>query len=519
MNLFLVRFNFLKNIKRTDSRTIKWNLFFNYSSILYNVIIGILLVPLYLKYISADEYGAWLASGNIIIWMSLLDPGLSGTMQYKIAHALGNNESKKIGVLIGNSLIVGIIFFITLCICAVFVQYYITTWLDISKFDNLRFLNALAFTSLSTSLMMFSFTIAGINMGLQSSLGIGIIFTLMNILGIISTVYFLMNGYGLLAFGYSGMIRAVVYLSGNLLYLYCRVIVEKYKVVIDRSGLKELVSLLGYNFIGKTAGTLQSRVFDFLIAKFVSFNAVTSFRISLSAPDNCKLILVRPTVSISPILSKSHGSGDLEEIKYRLKQMVFFFLWVSAFIFSAFFLFNEVFVQLWVGKEFYSGPIVNVLICIMVLLASFSDILSQFVWAMGEMKKNNIATTIQFIFFLPLGILLSYNYGVIGLLVASIFSYSSVTIWYFAYLISIKLGLSYKSSFIFIKELFLLFIIIVITIISFWKIEIYTWLGFVSVCAAYSIIFFILISILSKQFRNTLQLVASTVVKKKINIL
>lgn len=496
--------NYLKKINRNDRRTIRWNLFFNYTSVVYNVIIGIVLVPLYLKYIPIDEYGAWLASGNIITWMTLLDPGLSGTMQYKVAHALGNNDKKTIGKLIGNSIVIGICFFITLCLGAIFVQFNISKWLDVSKFSEASFFLALALTSISTCIMMFSFSIAGINMGLQSSLGIGIIFTVMNIFGIVSTIYFLKMNFGLLAFGYTGMLRALIYFGGHALYLLGRVHIEKYKIAIDTRVLKELTSLLGYNFLGKTAGTLQGRIFDFLIAKYISLGAVASFRISLSGPDNSKLVLVRPTVSISPILSKLHGGGDLESIKHRLKQMVFFFIWVSSFIFGAFIIFNKSFVSLWVAKDLYVGNITNILICIMVGVASLSEILSQFVWALGEMRKNNLATTIQFGIFLPLAILLCINFGINGLLGASIFSYLSVTIWYFSYIISSKLTLKLKGALPFFKEIILVFVIISVNVIIFQNILILTWLKFFSNCLLFSGAFLLSLYFVSGKFRDVL---------------
>jgi O-antigen/teichoic acid export membrane protein len=489
-------------VRRNDSRTTKWNLFFNYSSIVYNVIIAIALVPLYLMHIPSDLYGVWLATGNIITWMTLLDPGLGGTMQYKIAHALGNNNRPEIGKLIGNSLLISCIYLLILGFGAILLQYNILEWLDIAPSYHHDFLLALGLTSFSTILMVFSFNIQGINFGLQSSLGIGLVFTLMNIAGILSTIILLKLGYGLLAFGYAGMLRSLIYLGGNIFYLMLRLKTDKYHIKVEKSGIKELFNLLAFNFFGKMAGTLQGRVFEFLIAKFVSNSAVTTFRISLSAPDNSKLILIRPAVSISPILSKLHGEGDLAMIKKRLKQMVYFVVWSSVYIFSAFYVFNQNFVSIWVGNEYYSGNLTNTLICIFVVVSSISGILSQFVWAIGEMKKNNIATIIQFIVFLPISIWAVMNFGVNGLIATSIISYLVITISYFSYLIIKTFSIKLKNTRVFIKELFFVVLVSCIIIIIFNQTEIHTWFKFIIYCLSFTISYILLLFILSIRFRN-----------------
>lgn len=504
----------LRGVQRSDSRTAKWNIFFNYSSIVYNVIIAIALVPLYLKYIPSDLYGLWLATGNILTWITLLDPGLGGTMQYKIAHAFGKSDKPEIGRLIGNSLIIACLYFLVLACGAMYLQFNILNWINIESVYQQEFMLALVLTSLSTIIMVFSFNLQGINFGLQTSLGIGIVFTVMNIAGIVSTIYYLHNGYGLLAFGYSGMIRAFIYLGGNIGYLFLRMKFEQYRLSFDKGGIKELFNLLAYGFLGKTAGTLQGRIFEFLIAKYVSHSAVTSFKISLSAPDNCKLILIRPSISISPVLSKLHGTGETELIKRRLKQMVYFVIWAAMFIFSAFFVFNRPFIKLWVGDSFYIGDVTNVLICIFVVVASISEILAQFVWAIGEIKKNSFATTIQFVLFLPMSIWACVHHGIEGLLVASILSYFAVTIWYFTYVLVTKLSIKVKSVFPFLFESLLVVLASIAVVELFKNISILGWGGFLLNCGLFTLAYTVAVFLLSKKFRN---LVSALVMERLIN--
>lgn len=47
------------------------------------MMVGIILVPIYLVYIPKDLYGYWLATGNILTIISLLDPGIGGVVTQK----------------------------------------------------------------------------------------------------------------------------------------------------------------------------------------------------------------------------------------------------------------------------------------------------------------------------------------------------------------------------------------------------------------------------------------------------
>ena len=500
-------------INRTDSRTTKWNLFFNYTSIFYNIIIAIALVPLYLKYIPSNIFGVWLATGNIITWMTLLDPGLGATMQYKIAYSLGQGKKNEIGNLIGNSFCISLFFLFVLSFGAFFLQKNIFSWLNITSIGDSNFMLALALTSVSTILMVFSFNIQGINLGLQSSVGVGLVFTLMNICGIISTIYFLKSEFGLLAFGYSGIIRSLIYLFGNFIYMILRLHSEKVTVSIDFKGIKELFNLFSISFVGKITGTLQGRMFEFLIAKYVSYTSVTSFKMSLSAPENSKILMIRPTVAVTPIISKLYGSGDYIKIKNNFRKIFLFFIWISGFLLTAFILFNKNFIDLWIGKKFYIGSQINILICILVIVSSFSEILAHLVWSLGEIKKNNIATFLQFLIFLPCGIYASINFGITGLLTSSISSYLLVTIWYFLFIIYDKLNYKLNNIYTPLKEIIINLLIFVSIFYFFNSPIINNWKDFILICSFFIIIYITLLFIISKNFRN---IVLSLIKRKKL---
>ncbi len=73
-------------------RTTKWNLFFFYLRTFVGLANGILIVPLYLKYIDNSLFGIWLASGNILTWITIIDPGVGDVLIQKISYAYGKKN-------------------------------------------------------------------------------------------------------------------------------------------------------------------------------------------------------------------------------------------------------------------------------------------------------------------------------------------------------------------------------------------------------------------------------------------
>src|SRR4028118_387842 len=88
-----------------NKKLLKWNLIFQYGYVITNIINSLILLPLYLKNIRADTLGIWLATGNILAWMTLADPGIGDVLQQKIAELRGKKLSSEISQTIGSGFI------------------------------------------------------------------------------------------------------------------------------------------------------------------------------------------------------------------------------------------------------------------------------------------------------------------------------------------------------------------------------------------------------------------------------
>ena len=82
-------------------------------------------MPLYLRFIPIDIYSIWLATGNLLAWISTLDPGLTLVLQQQVADAYGKRDKNKVRKLIGG----GVAYILLILILIIFlVQYYFTIY-------------------------------------------------------------------------------------------------------------------------------------------------------------------------------------------------------------------------------------------------------------------------------------------------------------------------------------------------------------------------------------------------------
>ncbi len=79
----------------TTRHEVKWNLILQYSGIGFMLVQGVLLVPVYLRYVGSAEFGLWLIAGGVATWVAVIDPGISALMQQRVSRALGSERRGK----------------------------------------------------------------------------------------------------------------------------------------------------------------------------------------------------------------------------------------------------------------------------------------------------------------------------------------------------------------------------------------------------------------------------------------
>jgi|GEM_PF-636489 len=417
---------------RSRNSVIKWNLVFNYASIVLAIINGLVIVPFYLKFIDHALFGAWLASGNILVWLTIIEPGVGDVLQQKVGSAYGAKDFKTVGLYISSGITVSIFISILVIIACFLFQYLIPGILNLAPtIDAAQLLLAFKIAAIGTGFIMLSYAFVGSNQGLQSSLGIGLIFIISNTLSLVLNLVLLFKGFGLLSIAYATLFRGVGMVAGNVFYLASRLKKEHIALRFERAFFTSFSKLFSYTFFSKISNTVVNNLDLVLVARFVNPETVTMLELTRRPVSIIQNFTNRISVSFMPSLAHLHGEGNIGKVKEVFMNFIFLFSWASMFIIFSFVAFNKDLLSVWAGRSVFIGNPLNILICLSLLITSYTYNLSNFTFALGNIKGNSFINIVKSVTYVALMFTLGYFWGIYGFLIASILAVLCSEAWYY----------------------------------------------------------------------------------------
>ena len=504
-------------LKRTRTRTAKWNLIFHYSSIGYSILSGIVLVPLYLRYIPDEVYGIWLAATNILFWIAIVDPGLSTVLMQKTSAAYGASKHHELNGLLTNGLILSFLIAAIVFIGGYIASHFLFSILGVEEqvqFHNLKI--AFIVATLGTSIMIFSYGITAFNQGLQSSLGIGVVFVVTQASSLILMIFLLSFGYELMALSYSLLFRGCLMVAGNLIYLIWRCRQENIRLLYSTHNIKELTNLMSFTFLGRGVGTLASSMDAFIITRYLGPELAPVFVLTRKVPEISKTFLERPSMALMPIIASLTISNDSIKLVKILLRLFLFTTWGIGITFIGFFLLNGAFIKLWVGEKFYAGNSVNLIILIQIIILIYSVIISNICYSIGNIKGNSIVTFIQGVISIPLMIIGVKYFGMIGLIIGPLIATSLIYGWYYPRILISFLKIDNITINIFLKEVINIISISILCIIIFSPYKNpNSWISLFCIGLMMLTLYTFLLYIVSKEFKSEVKNLLKKIVSKK----
>ncbi|RIV22501.1 hypothetical protein DYU11_15915 [Fibrisoma montanum] len=409
-----------------------WNLFYQYSSVILSIISGILMAPLYLHYIESSTYAYWLASGNILIWITIIEPGVGITLEQKVAFTAGQNNKTELSKLITSGLILCSIILVASFSISLLIQQSIPVILDLKKWPHTSLLQeAFFWASIGSSLSLCTYSLVGVNQGLQHTAYTGLVYLVSQLVGIVISIYGLIQGWGLLSIGYSRAVTGVLYFVGNgLIFLYA-LQKDTIRLEYDKHYFKSFYKIFSYTFANKMGITIANNIDLIVVSRFLEPSIITQLELSRRPQNIFSGFVNRTTYALLPSMSHSFGKGDSNSVKTIYIQFLKGFIFISLIISFGFIIFNEALLNFWVGAENYIGDLENVLIVLSIIISSYTYSNSNFSFSAGNIKGNSKVGIYRSILYLVLIFPLTMYFGVVGLLAALIISYLATEFWYY----------------------------------------------------------------------------------------
>ena len=409
-----------------------WDLVFSYVAMLYTIISGFLLVPMYLRFIPVELYGAWLATGNVVNWLLIMDPGVLPVIIQRVGQSAGANDLKAIGEYAATS-----IFITVLIVLCVFLTGYICS-LSVAKWVSLtdevlaselqqNFLIAV----MASSIMLFAYSVGAVNHGLLGSFANGVSLLVANATSLMITVILLFKGAGLFSISIGMVVRAMIILGGGLVYLLWRCRRDFIVFALSKSRIKEVCGLLSVFSLGRIGSILSKNMDAFLLARFVGPEWVSVFVLTGRGLRLAEMILMRMGNAIRPSLSHLLGAKDQSKVRSIVVRLMSLILWMLGIVLGGFLALNDDFVRIWVGQEFFAGKLVSNLLCVLLAFVISITLMQTFCLALGDIKWNSLVSFIQALVTVICLFVGVNKFGMLGAALAPLLGFIIVPVWYY----------------------------------------------------------------------------------------
>jgi O-antigen/teichoic acid export membrane protein len=472
-------------------------------TIVFAILSGFIVVPLYLRFIPADLYGAWLATGNILGWLTLVDPGISTVLQQRTAVAVGKRDTAELNALLtGGVLYSGVVSLLILALGWGASHFFVGLMNLPKEIDTKLLQQAFLLAVFGNSIMIFSFGISAFNVALQSSLAPGFVWVFATLGSLALTVVLLYRGVGLYALPIGTLFMGMALTLGN--FCCCSWIFKQadihYKFSLN--GLGKLAKLSGYWFLAKSGNALGANMDAFMLTRYIGPETTATFVLTRKAADILRMFLERPAIAFQPAISHVLGSGEIEKANAVLLRLLRLILWLLGLVIAGLVVFNNEFVSLWVGPQFFAGWQVNTVLAVSLIATIFVNTLSSLCFALGNIEGNSIATLAQGLLAAPLIWLGAKYYGMIGVALAPLLSILAISLWYYPKVFAKLIKLTYSQIRALAHEAVSVTISATATCIALGWVSPMTWAQLVIAILAFSGIYLIILSLLSYLFRK-----------------
>lgn len=423
-----------------------WNLLFNYAQAAFLIVYGVVLTPLYLRHIPETTFGVWLATGNLVAWLSLVDPGLNAVVQQRIATAYARGDTGAVSRLRTQSYVLSIL--LALAIAAIglaaapWVSRFVTRLACERPGD---VMNAYYWASVATGAMTSAYGMAVVNIGMQAPIAAGAIYLVSQIGNLVTILGLLHAGLGVVSIPLGLLAQAIMLIVGHVAYSAWRFTRESIPASLSLAGTAAILRDSRGTIMSRLAGTLTTNIDMLVAAAFLGPSQAVAANMTQKGPGLLRMFIDRVSHSAMPSLSAIHAGSDFDRSGRSAALLLRAVIWLAIPAAVGIVLFNSAFVGLWVGHQHYAGDVATAIIALTVIAMGLEVTLSNLATAFGLFQANGRMQLIKSVLSAVFAVVLAWSLGLRGLLAAPLVAGACTTWWLLPRLISRACGWTWRD--------------------------------------------------------------------------
>lgn len=392
-----------------------------------NILIGLLLVPLTLHYVSSETYGIWLAISSMVAWFSFFDIGINNGLKNRLAEALAHDDISLAKRYVSTTYALLVLIFIPLMVIMLVVAPLLD-WYSILNLKQEAVDGLLASVCIVITYFCINFILSTINVVLtadqrpadasfrtlvQQALSLLVIYVLT-----LTTRGSLIN----LCLALCACPLIVVSLFNLTLFS------GRYKHIapafkdIDFSTAPDLFKLGIQFFIIQIAFVIQYQMTNFLIIHYFGATEVTEYNIAykyFNVPYMLWVIMLTPLwASVTDAIAKD----DFPWVKGAVKKYLLLFVVFLSFTLLMFAVSSPAY-RIWIGDSVSVPADMSLWVMVFNLSMMYGAIFVNVLNGAGILKVQTIASLVSpFVFLGACYLFIKLGWGVKSVLIASVIS-------------------------------------------------------------------------------------------------
>lgn len=328
------------------------NVFSNWFALVVNASVSFLLSPFLVKHLGTEAFGIWMLIFSIVNYMSFFDLGVQLSLARYIPKYYAVEDYDNLNRVLNTShfiyaIVASVVMLITGIIAFVFVDSFNVS---AELIPVMRW--SLLLIGANGAVLFLGIAAASLGPFHRYDLRTAVTVTT-KIAGTLLIVYFVLQGYSLIAMALITLIMTVIRLFASRILQQKIVPAIRFGVkYIDRKMMKQLFNYGTYSFLITVTTLIIFNSDNVIIGLFLTASTVTYYSLAITILSYLRTLMSAIGMPLVPAISHLEATSDLTEVASTSFKILKYLFYLSFAVCASIFLFGGSFVTLWMGPGF-----------------------------------------------------------------------------------------------------------------------------------------------------------------------
>ena len=398
---------------------------------------AVVLIPLYLRVIGPRLYGAWLGSGDFLVWMQAFDLGLPNLMIQRIGAAHGRGDSRSVAEYFAAGVATLALVALAVALAAVALSFLLPGWMGLVGVEARTLQSCFVVGALAAALAIFNNSVVGFSRGIQNTTFMIIVGVASSLAGFGVSLGLVLAGWGLWAIVLGLVARMGVSLCGSAIFTVAALRGGMHRSFrVRRRVLREFLVVSPATALGGISYAVMNQSEAALVAIFLRPELAVVLTLTRKALDVARglvdMIAFATYGGFAHLVTSDQRHRTLQ-VHAEINSLR---LSLAVAMASAYMAVNASLLSVWAGGAQYGGAFLTILMAAQFIVVGGAFLMNYLYRATGPVMRGSVALVIESVLRVPLIIGLLLWLGLPGVPIAGIVT--SVIFGWLAYRWTLK---------------------------------------------------------------------------------